>query len=77
MTEGNDGGYMRHQCAKNQSLTNSPKMINLKKNHINLMGELQWICNPTKVIKPLNSRYSQLYNTYYVNNLEEFFQIEG
>jgi hypothetical protein len=27
MTEGNDGGYMRHQCAKNQNLTNSPKMI--------------------------------------------------
>jgi hypothetical protein len=41
------------------------------------MGELQWISNPTKVIKPLNSHYSQLYNTYYVNNLEELFQIEG
>jgi hypothetical protein len=77
MTEGNDGGYMRHQCAKNQNLTTSPKMIILKKKHINLMGELQWISNPSKVIKPLNSNYFHLCNTYYVNNLEELLQIEG
>jgi hypothetical protein len=41
------------------------------------MGELQCISNPYKVIKPLNSHCSQLYNTYYVNNLEELFQIKG
>jgi hypothetical protein len=27
MNERNDGGYMTHQRAKNQSLTNAPKMI--------------------------------------------------
>jgi hypothetical protein len=41
------------------------------------MGELQWISNSSKVIKPLNSNYSHLCNTYYVNNLEELLQIEG
>jgi hypothetical protein len=41
------------------------------------MGELQWISNPFKVIKPLNFHYSQLYNIYYVNNLKKLFQIEG
>jgi hypothetical protein len=30
MKGGNDGGYMTHQCAKNQSLTNVPQMIFLK-----------------------------------------------
>ncbi len=40
MKEGNDGGYMAHQCAKNQSLTNAPKMMTSQKIHINLIGEL-------------------------------------
>jgi hypothetical protein len=32
MKEGNDGGYMTHQCAKNQSFTNAPKMMTFQKN---------------------------------------------
>jgi hypothetical protein len=32
MKEGNDGGYMTHQCAKNQSLINAPKMMTFQKN---------------------------------------------
>ncbi len=77
MKEGNDGGYMTHQRAKYQSLTNAPKMMIFFLIHINLMGELQCIFNPSKVIKPLNFHYSQLYNTYYVNNLKYVFQIKG
>jgi hypothetical protein len=45
--------------------------------HINLMGELQCISNPSKVIKPFNSHYFQLYNTYYVTNFKKLFQIKG
>jgi len=41
------------------------------------MEELQCIFNPSKVIKPLNSHYSQLCNIYYVNNLKYIFQIKG
>jgi len=74
MKEGNDGGYMAHQCAKNQSLTNAPKMMTSQKIHINLIGKLQCIFNPSKVIKPFNFHYFQLYNTYYVKSLQKLFQ---
>jgi hypothetical protein len=40
MTKGNDDGYMRHQSAKNQRLTNSPNFIFKKFNSYQFDGRI-------------------------------------
>ncbi len=65
--------YGTSMCKKSK-LDKCSKNDDFSKIHINLIGELQCIFNPSKVIKPFNSHYFQLYNTYYVKSLQKLFQ---
>ncbi len=62
---------------KKPKLDKCSKTYDFSKEFISIGWELQCISNPSKVIKPLNFHYFQLYNTYYVKSLEELFQTKG